>query len=461
MTKQDSLRKGFFLITILLGFLCVYAIIYEKSEFLQKNYKQVNILPIKKNDLTRNTRSQEYSRLKQNIHFIKEIIESKETFQAYNDSIERIKNYDGAHTALIYFFQSLLNVENNGKGTSRIGYYGDSMIEGDLMSMTLRTMLQSRFGGRGIGFMPITSITNFFRKNIKHRFSDGWKRFNVNEKSLVTLGLSGEVFMPDMSYSKHEVYYQSSNYQFLQDLPTTKLFYGLDTSKIKSNKLFMENDSFFLDKEKLVNTLYLSKSSKKEIELKFDFLSPIPIYGVSFESNRGVLVDNFAIRGNSGMPMTKISTNMLRSFNNVMNYDLIILQFGLNVVSGKSNFKWYQKQMERVINHFKKAMPYASILIVSIPDQSSKNEDGIMSSSPSVIPIVEAQKEAARLCEVAYFNLYQAMGGENSMVKWVEELKYANADYVHFNYLGAKYASTLIFEFLMKEYHEYKQSLNE
>lgn len=461
MTKQDSLRKGFFLITILLGFLCVYAIIYEKSEFLQKNYKQVNILPIKKNDLTRNTRIQEYSRLKQNIHFIKEIIESKETFQAYNDSIERIKNYDGAHTALIYFFQSLLNVENNGKGTSRIGYYGDSMIEGDLMSMTLRTMLQSRFGGRGIGFMPITSITNFFRKNIKHRFSDGWKRFNVNEKSLVTLGLSGEVFMPDMSYSKHEVYYQSSNYQFLQDLPTTKLFYGLDTSKIKSNKLFVQNDSFFLDKEKLVNTLYLSKSSKKEIELKFDFLSPIPIYGVSFESNRGVLVDNFAIRGNSGMPMTKISTNMLRSFNNVMNYDLIILQFGLNVVSGKSNFKWYQKQMERVINHFKKAMPYASILIVSIPDQSSKNEDGTMSSSPSVIPIVEAQKEAARLCKVAYFNLYQAMGGENSMVKWVEELKYANADYVHFNYLGAKYASTLIFEFLMKEYHEYKQSLNE
>ena len=38
------------------------------------------------------------------------------------------------------------------------------MIEGDLMSMTLRTMLQNKFGGRGIGFMPITSITNFLEK---------------------------------------------------------------------------------------------------------------------------------------------------------------------------------------------------------------------------------------------------------------------------------------------------------
>ena len=38
------------------------------------------------------------------------------------------------------------------------------------------------------------------------------------------------------------------------------------------------------------------------------------------------------------MPMTKISSNMLTSFNQEMNYDLIILQFGLNVISGKSNF---------------------------------------------------------------------------------------------------------------------------
>tara|TARA_B100000927_G_scaffold161355_1_gene130042 strand:+ start:3490 stop:4887 length:1398 start_codon:yes stop_codon:yes gene_type:complete len=462
MIKKDSLFNGLFLTSMVLVFLCIYSIIYEKSAFLQDNFKQVNILPIKKKNLTRNTKTQEYSRLQQNIHFVKDIIVSKEKFQAYSDSIESIKNYDGAHTALIYFFQSLLNVEGKGKGTSRIGYYGDSMIEGDLMSMTLRTMLQNKFGGRGIGFMPITSITNFFRKNINHRFSDGWKHLNVNHSNnQVLLGLSGEVFIPDMLYPKHNVSYKSSNYQFLQDLPTTKLFYGLDTAKVKRNKLFVQNDSFLLNKEKLVNTLYISKSSKKEIELNFDFLSPMPIYGVSFESSKGVLVDNFAIRGNSGMPMTKISLNMLRDFNQEMNYDLIILQFGLNVVSGKSNFTWYKNQMQRVISHFKKAMPHTSILVVSIPDQSSKNEDGVMASSPSVIPIVEAQKEAARLSEVAYFNLYKAMGGENSMVKWVEELKYANSDYVHFNYSGAKYASTLIFEFLMNAYQEYKESLNE
>ena len=124
-------------------------------------------------------------------------------------------------------------------------------------------------------------------------------------------------------------------------------------------------------------------------------------------------------------------------------------------------FVWYQKQMERVVRHFKKAIPYASILIVSVPDQSYKNPEGNMSSNPSVKHVVKAQREAARACKVAYFNLYQAMGGENSMIRWVEELNYANKDYIHFSSSGAKYASTLVFEYLMHEYEEYKKSLDE
>ena len=141
------------------------------------------------------------------------------------------------------------------------------MIEGDLMSMTLRTMLQERFGGRGVGFVPITSITNFFRTTIKHRFSKGWKSYNVNQSNnFFPLGISGEVFVPDMTYLNHEVSYKSSNYRFLQELPSTKLFYGVDTSKVKSSKLFVKKDTFLLDKEKHLNTLYFIKICTKRIE---------------------------------------------------------------------------------------------------------------------------------------------------------------------------------------------------
>ena len=462
MNMQDNLFKGFLLVFLVLTFLCGYTFLYENFDFLQKNFKQVNILFLNKKTLVRDISNQESSRLNQNILFVKDIIASEEKFQQYNDSIEKIKKYDGAQAGLIYFFQSLINVENKAKGTSRIGYYGDSMIEGDLMSMTLRKMLQKRFGGRGVGFMPITSITNRFRATIRHEFSNGWNTYNlVNLKAPVPLGVSGQVFLPDTSFSLHKVSYNASNHQFLQDFPITKLFYGLDTAHPKNNKVLLKEKSFLLQKEGLVNSLILSNTTTNEIELTFDFSSSIPIYGLSFESNNGILIDNFSIRGNSGIPMTQIQTNILRDFNKEMRYDLIILQFGLNVVSGKSNFKWYQKRMERVIKHFKNAMPNTSILIISIPDGSSKDKDGNMSTNPSVPLIVEAQKEAARKSKVAFLNLYEAMGGRNSMVEWVEELQYANKDYVHFNHKGAKNAANLIHEFLINEYEEFKQAIHD
>jgi len=462
MNMPNNLLKGFLLVFLTLTFLCIYAFLYENSDFLQKNFKQVDILLFNKKTLVRDISNQESSKLTQNISFIKEIIASEENLQQYNDSIKKIKNYNGAQTGLIYFFHSLINVESKEKGTSRIGYYGDSMIEGDLMSMTLRKMLQKRFGGRGVGFMPITSITNNFRVTVKHEFSDGWNAYNlVNSKTPIPLGVSGEVFLPDTSFSSHKVSYNASNHQFLQDFPITKLFYGRDTSYPKNNKVLLKEKSFLLQKEELVNSLILSNTTTNEIELVFDFSSSIPIYGLSFESNNGILIDNFSIRGNTGIPMTQIQNNILRNFNKEMKYDLIILQFGLNVVSGKTSFKWYQKKMERVIKHFKNAIPNTSILVISIPDQSSKNKDGNMSTNPSVPFIVEAQKEAARESKVAFFNLYEAMGGRNSMIEWVEELQYANKDYVHFNYKGARSAANLIHEFLINEYEEFKQSIRD
>ena len=45
---------------------------------------------------------------------------------------------------------------------TRIGYFGDSMIEGDLITQDFRSTLQDTFGGIGVGFMPVTSIVAGF-----------------------------------------------------------------------------------------------------------------------------------------------------------------------------------------------------------------------------------------------------------------------------------------------------------
>jgi hypothetical protein len=93
------------------------------------------------------------------------------------------------------FFEALYALQTN-PNAIHIAYFGDSMIEGDLITMDLRSMLQKRFGGKGVGFMPMTSITAGFRSTIKHEFNDLWLTSNFNEKTVKgkSLGWSGYCF---------------------------------------------------------------------------------------------------------------------------------------------------------------------------------------------------------------------------------------------------------------------------
>ncbi len=49
--------------------------------------------------------------------------------------------------ALAFFSEKLHQLKTTKKGKIRIAYFGDSMIEGDLLTQTLRKLLQKEFGG--------------------------------------------------------------------------------------------------------------------------------------------------------------------------------------------------------------------------------------------------------------------------------------------------------------------------
>ena len=49
--------------------------------------------------------------------------------------------------------------------------------------------------------------------------------------------------------------------------------------------------------------------------------------------------------------------------------------------------------------------------------------------------------------DVAYFSMYEAMGGENSMISWVKQ-GMAASDYVHFSPKGTKLISEVFYQCL-------------
>ena len=148
----------------------------------------------------------------------------------------------------------------------------------------------------------------------------------------------------------------------------------------------------------------------------------------------------------------------MNAFQQKLGYDLIILQLGTNVLNyGSLNYGWYEKKMKNVVAHLKECFPGAAILIISTADKSTKYEL-TMKTDSAVVPLASAQKRYAVQAESGFINLYTLMGGDGSMVQWVEDVPArANKDYTHFNYRGAKQVAGMIYNQLNTGYQEYKK----
>jgi len=183
-------------------------------------------------------------------------------------------------------------------------------------------------------------------------------------------------------------------------------------------------------------------SIEKKIKFNFADSPDSYLYGVNFESGNGVYVDNFPIRGNSGVSLQDISEEIYKSFNSKLNFKLIILNFGVNALG--VNPLWYEKQMGKVIEKLKKYFPTTSILIVSAADRAIKKGSGFETDA-KIIELIEVQKKIAINNKVAFWNMFEAMGGKNSMVKWVDNNpSLAVKDYVHFTSIGGKRIADLL-----------------
>ncbi|MEO6173605.1 MAG: SGNH/GDSL hydrolase family protein [Flavobacterium circumlabens] len=372
---------------------------------------------------------------------------------------ETFDNYKG-YQYLISFYEKLYQLEKNPQSKVRIAYYGDSMTDGDLIVQDVRMNYQQRFGGNGVGFVSIISESSASRGSVKTLFSKNWKTqsyLNV-KRPTSPFGVNGHVFFANDKANTTWVQYEAGLTKFSTTLDNPTLFYGKSSKKGNVN-FIIGKDTLrkSLSPNNLVNTLKVTSGSIKSFKANFMQADSIPIYGFNFDNGSGVHVDNFSQRGNSGLPISMFNAGVMQAFNNNLKYDLIILHYGTNVLNyGTKNYSWYQRGMKKTVNKIKESFPGVSILIVSTADKSTKY-DLEMKTDSAVVPLMKAQKRYALDTESGFVNLYTLMGGDGSMVKWVDEApSRANKDYTHFNQRGAKAIGNLLYSQLNKGYEEYK-----
>jgi hypothetical protein len=375
-------------------------------------------------------------------------------------------------TALDQFFAALHKLQADG-GSVRIAYYGDSIVEGDLITQDLRARFQKTFGGSGAGYLPIASEVAPFRISVSQDFSLDWKTVSVLQRNRPeTVGLAGQVFLPGCAREEGAEpkcaawveYKAPTRWPALKDFKAMRIFYSRAESPATVECAADEREPVIFDLEtgdELKQAVFKFDPPAKKVKFTFHGRNAFPVYGASWDGDGGLQVDNFALRGNSGLPLAEIPEGILQEFDRLLDYRLIILHFGTNVTSpDQKEYSWYRIGMVKVVQHFRKAFPNASILLIGAADRSFKS-DAEYQTIPTVPLLVETQRRAAESAGAAFWDLYGAMGGLNAMVGWVNHKPaLAALDYTHLSAAGSRRVAEFLYNALMARYRAYEDNLD-
>ncbi|PKK38402.1 hypothetical protein BWI96_01080 [Siphonobacter sp. SORGH_AS_0500] len=362
-----------------------------------------------------------------------------------------IEDYDSTGQGLKQIMKAL--AEEAQHKPVRIAFFGDSFIEGDMLCGDFRDTLQALFGGKGVGYVPVTSPVANFRVTIRHQFKN-FKTYSVQEKTPggPPLGVSGYSFVPE---GNNVVNFKTAAPYGPSHFERVRLFYRANQNSRVTYTLGKNAEQ----SDSLAGQGYLTEHDLHTSgdQIRMSFGGSLALYGLSFESDHGVYVDNFSMRGNSGWGLLGVSESMYQQFNKLQHYKLVILQYGLNVIQpNTTQLGWYVPKMMAAIERIKRGFPEASILIIGVSDRSMKQEDNYI-SFPSIPYLIAAQRKMSQKTGVTFWNLWEAMGGEGSMVKYVNA-GLANKDYTHMKYAGGRKIARLLTRAFLFEKKKYDQN---
>lgn len=368
------------------------------------------------------------------------------------DDFIGFEDFSENKTGIKAFALALKKIKTD-KQKVRIGFFGDSFIEGDMLTSDIRDSLQYLYGGSGVGFVPITSPVAGFRGTVLHEF-ENFETYSIVGKRAanITLGISGtcDIPLPDNKLNYTLPYRNKAYDHFAQ----ATLFYNNKSADSLSCK-YQVNDSSVRLKllpNSGVAKVVINSNYARNLKLEFTPSNQLELYGVSFENKEGIYLDNFGTRGNSGVGLGYVNTGVYSAFNKIQDYKLIVLQYGLNALSEKdTGTAWYERSMNTTIKNLKSAFPNATILLVSVSDRSTKI-NGKFVTIPNLPNFVNMQRKLAIQNKILFWNMFEAMGGEGTMVEWAQRKKpLANKDYTHLTFRGGKQLATLFCKALISE----------
>ncbi|MCU4176273.1 hypothetical protein [Carboxylicivirga sp. N1Y90] len=390
-----------------------------------------------------------------------------------NDSIPLVKDtivssdflsYPTAfHTQLKKLKKALAeSVQNN--EVIRILHFGDSQIEGDRITAYLREAFQEKYGGSGPGLISILDLQRL-NPSVWLEHSKSWRLHSIYAKpkqdSINRFGLMGQTALlpPNtraffkMSRSPWAESH-ASNYQQIRLFIAPHADSILINGSIKSTEII--NDTLGRSDE-LTEINWTFPEPSPSLKIYLESKTQLNILACALDSTSGVAVDNIALRGQNTPLLQHTDGELFQAMGEHLNIGMVIFQYGTNMVPVKrKQYGFYKKILTQQFELLQQYIPNVPVLVVGISD-AAFNKDGKTESYKHLTKIRDAQKETAHKYGFAFFDLYEAMGGEGAIIDWSNQSPpLALTDYIHFTRLGGKHAAELINKSLITELDKIK-----
>jgi lysophospholipase L1-like esterase len=428
---------------------------------------------------------------------IREMMEAtkRQQFAAFSDSLKFYEDFfekgrtrfDLPNNDPTWFDRFFLHLELAALESTvvHIVHYGDSQLEEDRISATIREDLQDEFGGAGPGMMP--AIMTVPSQTTSHASSGALSRYILfgpkDEEAdhsrygpLAQLAkLNGDATITIQRRKERKGQFPHVGAYKTIRLLTNKsgrLKVRLNVNQTVVDTVGQNDDGTPKEKrstkvvdagEPTVDTynklkVYTWKLKDTTSIAKMYLSGNAEIYAIAADGAYGVAVDNVAMRGSSGTIFHRIDTELLAESYKAMNARLVIMEYGGNLVpsTSSSNIEWTKKLITRQIQAVQKANPDADILFIG-PADMARQKDGQWQTYAALNMTIKALREVALDNGAAYWDMHRVMGGNGAMIKWVnKEPALGFTDHIHFTRRGAAYMGDLFCSALRMHYDYFK-----
>jgi lysophospholipase L1-like esterase len=362
--------------------------------------------------------------------------------------------------SLTTFFDALKRVDERQPGAVvRVLHYGDSPTTQDFITSDVRALLQKRFGDGGHGFVLIAKPWEWYSHRGIELDTHGWKiepaSLNQGRAHDGIHGLGGVSFvgqagafsrvgLPDDTHTKGTVYYLAH--------PNGGVF------RIRAGERTLAEVNTEGDDKQPGFAEFPLPPRTSEVELTV-VSGTVRLFGYRFDKNGpGIQYSSLGING--------ARVQMIVAFFQVSQWtealrherpDLVVVNYGTNESIYPAYVEnQYPAELRTVISRLRTAVPNASLLLMSPMDRSVKDTDGAIRTPEALHRLIEVQRQVAEETGCAFFNTFEAMGGDGTMVRWYSSTpRLVSGDYMHPMPAGAARVGALFEQALLAAYQSH------